>query len=319
MRSGPLSLIAGLSLASSHAGAARTCGTAETPATYQWRISDARYDGEVNGTATVAVSIVPGTAPTFYECVAKWPESWAGFYEDGRLVWSDCIWAGNGPTYDTAIAFALDLANQTMYITHTFGCSAEEETTDSLATGSIHLDMLCSATADGGDSCMLNGNLTRAELTTNTTEAPARLPAGSSCADNSDRAQSWQLEGWQRQYEIAPGSVAIVPQTDTGPSFTLWNMANSDVFECAAAKGEGDGDDDASFEGTCTQAVEGTSSTIAKFRFDPGLDMLVITQEWTCGDSSSFDAVGVAFVQGSCSRQGTLYSCTSDPLWVGTS
>jgi hypothetical protein len=125
MRYNFIACIAALAL-SSRAGAARACGSTNSTSTYTWRVSDGRYDSVNKGSAIVAVSIVPTNRSygTFFECVASWPESWQG-WENGRgnIVWSDCIWAGNGLTDDTTVSFAVDWANYTMYVSHTFTCS----------------------------------------------------------------------------------------------------------------------------------------------------------------------------------------------------
>lgn len=121
-------------LLSSGASAARACGSGSTASTFQWRVSDARYDGaepgDTTSSATVAVSIVPGDTAygTFFECVASWPEDWEGWVGGDRsnIIWSDCIWAGNGLTDDTTVSFAVDWANRTMYVSHTFSCSDAE-------------------------------------------------------------------------------------------------------------------------------------------------------------------------------------------------
>ncbi|KAL7624105.1 hypothetical protein AAE478_005662 [Parahypoxylon ruwenzoriense] len=311
MRNGLLAFATALSLTSG-ANAARACGNA-AEASYQWRLGAARYDGadpgRSDGSATVAISIVPGnrTMGTFFECVAEWPESWAGWYEDGNIIWSDCIWAGNGPAYDTAVAFAFDQKNQTMYISHTFDCS-DKKGTDALATGSVALDMDCTTPEGDSTSCTLNSN----GLDIVTKGGPAHLEAGTSCADNSEKYQSWQLEEWRRQYELAPGSTAQ-PSSDTGPSFTLRNMANTDVFDCSPSENKNN-----TFDGTCKSAAEGNSTSTATFHFDRTIDILTITQSWNCSDSSSFDVVGVGYVQATCSREKDLLTCTSSPLWIGT-
>ncbi len=117
----------------SGANAVRVCGTsAAASPTYQWKVGDLRYDGadpsKGNGFATVAASIVPGGVNTLFECVAEWPESWAGWYEGGsNIVWSDCIWTGSGPALDKTVSFAMDWENRTMYLSHTFGCSDKRE------------------------------------------------------------------------------------------------------------------------------------------------------------------------------------------------
>ncbi|KAI1086026.1 hypothetical protein F5B19DRAFT_201393 [Rostrohypoxylon terebratum] len=288
----------------------RACGAnSNASPTYQWRVGAGRYDGVSNGTATVALSIVPGTSAmgTFFECVAEWPTSWAGWYGDGNIIWSDCIWAGNGRTYDTAVSFAMDWKNHTVYISHTFACS-DVQGSDALATGSIHLDMDCTPSAEGGESCMLTGS--GLAVTTKGGLAHAETDA---CAESSQSYQSWQLENWQRRYELIPGSSSITPDSDTGPSFTLRNMANKDVFNCSTS-----GNENGTFDGTCQSASEGNSSTTAEFIFDSRLDILTITQNWDCSDSSSLGATGIGYVQASCGREGNMLSCSSAPLWIGT-
>ncbi|KAI1486188.1 hypothetical protein F5X96DRAFT_261195 [Biscogniauxia mediterranea] len=312
----------------SRAAASRECGDSTTePSTYLWRVGDARYDGadpsQGNEKATLAVSIVPGnsTYATFFECVAEWPEPWAGWYEDGSIIWSDCIWAGNGPTYDTTVSFAVDWKTREMYISHTFDCS-DKQGSATLAMGSIHLDMNCTPVADGPTSCTLQTGGTAASPSLNTTASQPPLEGGSGCTDNSDRYQSWQLENWLRQYESIPGSSAgsgTSGTSDTGPTFTLRSMANSDVFKCSPS-GVGSGD---TFDGTCTSAAEGdatdtTTTTAATFLFDSQLDILKVTQSWNCSDSTPFDATGVGYVQATCSREGDMLTCTSGPVWIGT-
>ncbi len=76
-----------------------------------------------------------------------------------------------------------------------------------------------------------------------------------------------------------PGS-KTPPLSDTGPSFMLTNMANSDVFNCTTS-----GKQNSTFDGSCKPASAATSSSTAKFHFDPELDMLEITQHWNCGNS----------------------------------
>ncbi|KAI0838583.1 hypothetical protein F5Y06DRAFT_49931 [Hypoxylon sp. FL0890] len=313
MRNGLLTFATAVSLTLA-VSASRQCGSgANAPSKYQWHVGAARYDGadpeESDGAATVAVSIVPGssTMGTFFECVAEWPESWAGWYEDGNIIWSDCIWAGNGRTYDNTVSFAMDWKNRTMYLSHTFTCS-NGQGTEALATGSIHLDMDCTTNTDGSTSCMLKGN----GLDATTTGSLARLGADS-CADNSQRYQSWQLEKWQRQYEMIPGSSSSMPESDTGPSFVLRNMANTDLFNCSTL-----GTQNSTSDGFCKLATEGNKMTTASFHFDPQLDILTVNQHWNCSDSSLFDAVGVGYVQATCSREGNTLSCTSNPVWIGT-
>ncbi|KAI0466782.1 hypothetical protein F4859DRAFT_496645 [Xylaria cf. heliscus] len=68
---------------------------------------------------------------------------------------------------------------------------------------------------------------------------------------------------------------------DSGPSFTLHNLANGGVFECAP----GNKTEENIFDGTCTQVAGANvaADTEATFRFDPMLDMLFVTQSWSCG------------------------------------
>ncbi|KAI2607819.1 hypothetical protein GGR54DRAFT_652070 [Hypoxylon sp. NC1633] len=311
MRNGIPAFVAALSF-SCGVNADRECGSnANISLTYPWSVGAARYDGaepgQKDGFATVAVSIVPGTRATgtFFECVAEWPESWAGWYEDGNIVWSDCIWAGNGPTYDTAVSFAMDWKNRTMYMSHTFACS-DKEGSDSLATGSVNLDLNCTTTAEGSDSCMLTSD----GLSIVTTGGPTHLVADS-CTDNSESYQSWQVEDWQRQYEMVPGS--STPDSDTGPSFTLRNMANTDVFSCSPSRSQ-----NGTFEGVCESATAGSLTSTAIFHFDSRISVLIITQSWNCSDLFSFQAVGVGYVQAGCSREKDVLTCTSDPFWIGT-
>ncbi|KAI2631580.1 hypothetical protein GGS26DRAFT_100816 [Hypomontagnella submonticulosa] len=313
MRISTLTVATALALASG-GDAARACtSSSTTPSTYQWHLGAARYDGaepgESNGPATVALSIVPGTSTmgTFFECVAEWPESWEGFYEDGNIIWSDCIWAGNGQTYDTAVAFAMDWKNRTLYISHTYDCS-DQQGSNALATGSVHLDMDCATNTDNSTSCMLKGD--GASITT--TGALARAQTDT-CEDNTQRYQSWQLENWRRKYEMVPGSPDATPLTDSGPSFTLRNMANTDVFNCST-----NGNQRETIDGTCQLTSEGNITTIAWFRFEPRRDVIVISQRWYCPDSGIFDTNGVGYVQATCSREGNVLSCSSNPIWIGT-
>ena len=144
-----------------------------------------------------------------------------------------------------------------------------------MATGSITLNMDCSP-VDGLTHCTPT-NGTRFSISTKA--SPARLDTTAECAENTKRYQSWQIEKWSRQYERPAGSSGD-PVADSGPSFTLRNMANSDVFSCTPSPNASGG-----FDGVCkTNGTENASSS-AKFVFDPKLDMLTVTQSWKCGDS----------------------------------
>ncbi|XXH00581.1 hypothetical protein Hte_006929 [Hypoxylon texense] len=317
------------------ATAARVCGT-NSSSTYQWTVGDARYDGAdpsvENSAATVSFSIMPGGGSgysTFFECMGEWPEAWGGYYEGGeKLIWGDCIWAGNGPNSDTTVSFALDWKNRTMYVSHTFACS-DIEGTDALAIGSTQLDLSCasasaSAAGTAAEACVLNPAAPAPKATITTRGGPAHGSSpGGACADDASPSpyQSWQLEQWTRRYTLAPGTKT--PSADTGPAFTLRNMANSDVFACAPAPAAGPDADSGSgsaFRGSCAWAGEGnsTAATTAVFTFDPETDLLTITQTWICSDSPSYDAIGIGFVQATCTRAGDLLTCTSGPLWIGT-
>ncbi|KAI0903329.1 hypothetical protein F4823DRAFT_299681 [Ustulina deusta] len=312
-----LALIGGAALFSNLATADRECSS-NVSSSYLWRVSDARFDGAdpsvSDGRAVVAVSIIPSTTSTFFECVAEWPESWAGWSPvDGNIIWSDCIWSGAGPTLDTAVAFALDWKNRTMYLSHTFSCS-DQKGSDSMATGSFSLDLDCENADDESTHCALK--TTGPSLQVQTVPSAPRLAANATCEDNAKVYQSWQLQDWQRQYRLTPGDPATPPSMDSGPSFTLRNMANGGVFECTP----GNKTEDNIFDGVCSQdgSVSTAAITKASFQFDPVLDMLLVTQRWECGAESSFGASGVGFVQATCNRQGDMLSCSSLPLWIGT-
>ncbi|KAK1761696.1 hypothetical protein QBC33DRAFT_462861 [Phialemonium atrogriseum] len=312
-----LTFVTVLSFLLSRANAARACGNEPKPSTYQWRINAVRYDGadpsSGSGDATVAVSISPNSS-TLFECVAEWPEEWAGWYEGGsNIIWSDCIWTGNGPRNDNTVSFATDWKNKTMYLTHSFDCS-DREGTDALATGFTTLDMNCTEAVEGTSHCVSVSNDARLAIVTE--QEPARLDVSSACADNSNRYQSWELEEWHRRYEMAPESTVPPPEEDTDLSFTLRNMANTDVFNCTIS---GKQLQNATLDGVCeSTAGEANPTTAANFRFDPERDMLTITQQWNCSDLSSFETVGIGYVQATCDRKDNILTCTSDPIWIGT-
>ncbi|KAI1424332.1 hypothetical protein F5Y12DRAFT_715478 [Xylaria sp. FL1777] len=308
-------LIGGAALFSNLATADRACSSSGS---YLWRVSDARFDGAdpsiSDGKAVVAVSIIPNGTNTFFECVAEWPESWAGWSAaDGNIIWSDCIWSGAGPTLDTTVSFALDWKTHTMYFSHTFSCS-DKSGSDSMATGSFNLDLACENADDESTHCALKSKTTSPGLQVNTVPGAPRLGTNATCEENSKVYQSWQLQNWQRQYMLTPGDPTTPPPMDSGPSFTLRNMANGGVFDCTP----GNKTEDNIFDGACTQAAGTATNTKASFKFDPVLDMVYITQGWECGAESSFDVSGDGFVQATCNRQGNMLICSSLPLWIGT-
>lgn len=150
-----------------------------------------------------------------------------------------------------------------------------------MATGSFKLNLDCANDEDESIHCTMPSPTTTPALQVNTVPGAPRLSANATCDENAEVYQSWQLENWRRQYMLTPGDPVTPPPMDSGPSFTLRSMANNDVFECAPGNATADG----VFNGTC-EAAEGTAgmeSTEASFRFDPALDMLVITQRWECG------------------------------------
>ncbi|KAJ8131733.1 hypothetical protein O1611_g1889 [Lasiodiplodia mahajangana] len=119
---------------------------------------------------------------------------------------------------------------------------------------------------------------------------------------------------------LEPYSVHAIFETIPSSGVTgLWptgEMANGGVFDCTP----GNKTEDNVFDGVCTAAAGANvaTNTKASFRFDPVLDMLVVTQNWECGAESSFNASGVGFIQATCNRQGDTLTCSSLPLWLGT-
>jgi len=162
-----------------------------------------------------------------------------------------------------------------------------------LATGSIQLDMNCTTGSDGTSHCVRTGDPVQSNynLPLSTTQLPDRTegPAtSSSCAANKKSYQSWQLEQWHRQYEMAPASLKsgtpTAPSADTGPSFKISNLASADVFNCTPS---GKKDDKGIFQGSCAKmgATSNGTASAAIYQFDPKMDMLTIMQQWDCGNS----------------------------------
>jgi len=131
MRNGVAPLIlAAVAVFSSGANCARVCGNGTSPSagSFQYRLVDVRYDGpdpsKELGVSTIAVGLGTASGTPLYECVAQWPESWAGWYEGGNsAIWSDCIWTGAGFGQDKTVSFAVDWRNKTLYVAHSFDCS----------------------------------------------------------------------------------------------------------------------------------------------------------------------------------------------------
>ena len=140
--------------------------------------------------------------------------------------------------------------------------------------------MDCATAEEGNEICAL---VPSDSMGFTTKGGPTPQEPGSGCPDTSESYQSWQLEQWERQYELPPGSSSSDPsKADTGPKFVLKNMRNragADSFACASS---GDVEDE-KFTGTCTAADEASAST-ADFVFDRKLNMLTVTQHWECDD-----------------------------------
>ncbi|KAK0710276.1 hypothetical protein B0T26DRAFT_787726 [Lasiosphaeria miniovina] len=273
------------------ASGARVCGATAASETFQYRFIEVRYDGpdpnKSSHLSTIAASLGTSSTP-LYECVAQWPETWAGWFEGGpNIVWSDCIWTGAGSGADKTVSFAVDWKKKTVYLSHTFACS-DKRGSDGLATGSLSLDFNCT-TADGSSFCVPKSTSTgdrptlRVSTTLRTTVGGGAATTPTSCQAGAKTYQSWRLDKWLRQYQMAPGSSA--PDStrplpaDTGPSFALTNLADGSAFSCAPS-----GQKNGTFEGTCKSAAAATGTTAA-FTFDPVLNMVQVSQHWDCGDS----------------------------------
>lgn len=89
----------------------------------------------------------------------------------------------------------------------------------------------------------------------------------SACPESASKFQSWRVENYTRTFTDDTAA-------DTGPSFTLRNVATGDTFECSGSNAEGA----CKLGGTST-----ANSPAAKFTFDPVLAMLTVTQSWVCG------------------------------------
>jgi hypothetical protein len=133
MRSGLVAFVSATALSlSSGANAGRAClnGTTTSTGSYEWRLSDFRYDGPYPGKDiqwSTIVANLGGTSETpLFECAVRWPECWAGWKEGGsNIIWSECIWIGDGDdaSVDKTISFAVDWKSRIMYLSHTFACS----------------------------------------------------------------------------------------------------------------------------------------------------------------------------------------------------
>jgi len=269
--------------------AARSCaavGTTATSGNFVLRLLELRYDGpdptKNNNISTIAVALGTATTP-LHECVAQWPESWAGWYEGGNsLIWSECIFTGAGGSPDKVISFAADWKTKTVYVSHIFACS-DKPGYDNIAAGSLKLDVSCT-TQDDGTYCFPKASETgaRPDLRINTKIGTAP-DASASCAQSSKLYQSWRVEKWFRQFEMTPGSTSPWDDKphpkDTGPSFVLRALSNNQTFTCATA-----GNNKGVFEGKCTADNAATKATTS-FTFDSKLNFLKVSQKLECGDS----------------------------------
>lgn len=298
--------------------AARACNAAS----FTHRILEARYDGPdqskpASNLSTIALSLGSATTP-LYECVAQWPESWEGWYQGGdkNPIWTDCIWTGAGTGPDKTVSVAVDWRKKVVYLTHTFACS-DKQGSEGLATGTLSLaDLECGHTDDNSEYCIpkTTASGARPDLRVITKLAPAPADTSSSCAQVSVQYHSWRLEKWHRQFELVPGTYDPKSETDTGPSFSVTNLATGVALSCATTGRQAAG----VFEGQCKASA---GSSAAGFTFDTALHLLSIEQKWDCGASSSpFAAVGVGYIQGTCDRgfNSVVFTCTSEPVWIGT-
>ncbi|KAK4448698.1 hypothetical protein QBC34DRAFT_426138 [Podospora aff. communis PSN243] len=316
-RVGSLILAATAFLSCSVRGA-RVCGNGTSPATgsFQYNLIDVRYDGpdpdKDLGLSTIAVQLGSGATP-IYECVAQWLEAWEGSYE-GSPIWGDCIWTGAGFGQDKTVSMAVDWKTKTIHLTHSFDCS-DRAGTEGSASGFLAIDFEC-AERDGADYCIpkLTAAGTRPSLRIGTSYVSAAQ--GLSCAANTTSRQSWRVEDWLRRYEMAPGtSVPGAPlRSDTGPSFTLRNLAANATFSCATTQQKNN-----TFEGSCKPTGTNASAGAgAQFNFDSRLNILKFSEHRDC-DGKQVKATGVAYFQSICDRgfNSVIFTCTSEPLWVG--
>ncbi|KAB5518074.1 hypothetical protein GE09DRAFT_978613 [Coniochaeta sp. 2T2.1] len=309
------------------ATASRPCGSLNNTSSrnFVYNLLELRWDSaDPNAKdkfATISAQLSDGMYP-LYECNAEWPESWAGWYLGGsNIIWSDCIWTGASAGKDKTVSFAVDWKSKTMYLSHTFACS-DRAGSDGLATGLLTLDLDCrnNTITEGTSYCTPKTTTTgaRPSLSFTTTLAPAPLASNTACTDNKKRYQSWRLEKWLRQYQMPPASETpgstSKPAADTGPSFTLTSMANGEVFDCATSGKQG-----TAFKGECKSASSGSAGQ-ASFEFDPELNILTVREAYNCGAGAAFDAVGIAYMQAACGRDynSDMFTCTSDPVWIGT-
>ncbi|KAK5655223.1 hypothetical protein OQA88_6122 [Cercophora sp. LCS_1] len=266
------------------ASAARVCGNGTS--VFQHRIIEVRYDGadpaRETKVATIAASLSNSGTP-LYECVAQWPEDWAGWYQGGNeIIWSDCIWTGAGFGQDDTVSFAVDWKNKTIYLSHTFACS-DKRGFEGIASGVLHADFEC-ATQDGANFCFPSVTATgaRPDLRISTHAGPSPLDATLSCAENTKRYQSWRVEGWKREFQMTPGTAAPDKPLplDSGPTFTLRSVSNNATSSCTTVTRT-----NGVFEGACKIGKPLGWKQETSFTFDPKLNVLELSQLSACDDS----------------------------------
>ncbi|KAK0649937.1 hypothetical protein B0T16DRAFT_326382 [Cercophora newfieldiana] len=307
-----LSFIAAAFLAYGASGA-RVCGNGTAPAAgFSYQLTDVRYDGpdpsKNLGVSTIAVGLGNGATPT-YECVAQWPESWAGWYEGGsNIIWSDCIWTGAGFGQDKTVSFALDWKTKKMYLAQSYDCS-DKQGSEGSASGSLALDFECSS-RDGASYCLPKSTTNGTRPALRITTSPVPVSAASTCS-----SKAWRVENWLRRYEMSPGSstpgAPLV--SDTGPSFTLRSLPANTTFSCTTSKQL-----NSTFEGACKSDGATASASSVDFSFDSKINILKFSERSDCG-GSPVTTVGVAYFQSICDRgfNSVVFTCTSEPLWVG--
>ncbi len=246
------------------AAAVHTCGSSAADvanSTYAWTISDWKYvagpDPDNGNVPTAAVSgyLTPGRTGNLYSCFAQWIEPWAGRFQGGsQLIWNDCMWTGpNGNTEeDGVVRHRLEDPRRSTWGTHLpartlrdrgiapnpFCClstyNLPPSSTVMVATGSTdhrrglhgHGPVCSPPASTKQDKYQLS---TRQQPTPAT---PAESSSSPPCADPSPRYQSWRIDNFARRYSVAGDSP--VPVADTGPYFTLRNMASGGVFNCTS-------------------------------------------------------------------------------------
>ncbi|KAK4160160.1 hypothetical protein QBC43DRAFT_270885 [Cladorrhinum sp. PSN259] len=306
------------------AEAARPCANPRTGANFQYLLGNVRYDGpdpSVNGgLSTIAVSLQSPTHTTLYNCVAMWPEAWAGWYNNGSSpVWADCAFTGAGSGQDEIVSFAVDWRKQRIYLAHIFACS-DKPGSEGLAAGTNTLNLNCTTATDGSNHCIprdtKDGSPAFSPIITTLAQAP--LNATLRC-EAPKPYQSWKLQDWVRYVELHPGASpgGGKPDSQSGPSFKLVSIPGGNSMNCTTS--EPWKQTNGTSVGKCQSANPGIPA--ASFSFDSDLDILSISQHSKCTDSLRNDLAGVFYMQDSCQRgvNGDRFqiACTSGPVWIG--